>query len=127
MMWIAVIAGGALGSLARHVMNLAVLRLLGDTVPYATVAVNMIGSLVIGLLAGAMAAQRLTLSPTMRTFVFVGILGGFTTFSSFMLDSLTLLESGRPALTLANLAGQIGAGFLLVYLGFRLGLGSFPG
>jgi CrcB protein len=75
---------------------------------------------VIGVLAGVVATERLSMSSTMRTFVFVGILGGFTTFSSFMLDSFTLLENS-PLRAIANLAGQLLIGFLLILVGFRLG------
>src|SRR6185295_3749272 len=98
-----VLAGGALGSAARHAVNLSAGRLLGTPGPFATATVNLIGSLVIGVLAGALAAHRLTMSTTIRTFVFVGILGGFTTFSSLMIDSLTLLQAGPPGRVLFNI------------------------
>jgi CrcB protein len=120
--WLVVLGGGAIGSLARHGVNVAAARLFGGPVPYATAAVNLAGSLAVGALAGALAGQRLAMSPTMRTFVFVGILGGFTTFSTFMLDSLTLLEKGSVTATMVNLFGQLLVGFLLVWVGFRLGL-----
>src|SRR3954471_13463613 len=107
MMWIAVLLGGALGSGARHAVNIAAARLLGGPGPYGTATVNMFGSLCIGLLAGAIAAQRVSMSAPVRAFVFVGILGGFTTFSSFMLDSLTLLEAGMAGRAVANLIGQL--------------------
>jgi len=114
--------GGALGTVARHGVNVAMARLLGSTSSYATATVNLVGSLTIGVLAGLLATERLTMTSTMRTFVFVGILGGFTTFSSFMLDSLTLFDSPAPASAAVNLFGQLAAGFGLVYLGFRLGI-----
>jgi CrcB protein len=63
--------------------------MMGEPGPWATATVSMIGSLVIGMLAGALAGERLAMSPSARAFVFVGLLGGFTTFSSYMLDSLT--------------------------------------
>jgi Integral membrane protein possibly involved in chromosome condensation len=90
MIWLAVAFGGALGSMARHGVNLFFAHTLERAVPYATATVNLIGSAVIGLLAALIATGRLHLSTQARTFVFVGILGGFTTFSSFMLDTLTL-------------------------------------
>src|SRR4051794_12804806 len=102
MIWMAVLLGGALGSGVRHGFNIAVARLLGSPGPYGTATVNMVGSLCIGVLAGALAAQRVSMSAPARAFVFVGILGGFTTFSSFMLDSLTLLEAGLGARAAAN-------------------------
>ena len=90
MVWLAVGAGGALGSMLRHGVNVFVGHVLGRPGPYATATVNILGSLVIGALAGLIAGGRLHETPVMRAFVFVGILGGFTTFSALMLDSFTL-------------------------------------
>jgi CrcB protein len=121
MVWLAVAAGGAAGSLARHAVNILCSRMLDRPVPYATAVVNLSGALVIGLLAGLIASDRLHLTPATRAFVFVGILGGFTTFSSFMLDTLTLGEGGNPAAAFANLAGQTMAGVALVWAGYYFG------
>ena len=120
MTWLAVILGGALGTAARHAINLAAARVINTPVPYATATVNMVGSLVIGVLAGALAAERMSMSPFARTFVFVGILGGFTTFSSFMLDSLTLMHAGAPMKATLNLAGQLLLGLALTIAGYYL-------
>ena len=116
----AVALGGALGSLARHGVNSAVAQMLGRPVPYATAAVNLLGSAVIGMLAGLLASGRLTMAPTMRAFVFVGLLGGFTTFSSLMLDSLTLTHSGEGGVAMWNLVGQTAIGLIVVYAGYQL-------
>ena len=124
MTWMAVVVGGALGSVARHGVNVALTRMMTTPGPWATAAANIIGSLVIGVLAGALAAGRLSLSPSMRTFLFVGLIGGFTTFSSFMLDSLTMFEAGAPLKALVNLFGQLAAGLLLIYGGYYIGLRS---
>jgi CrcB protein len=123
MTWLAVLLGGALGAAARHGINLAAPRLFGSATPYATAAVNLIGALAIGVLAGAMAAQKLTLSPTERLLYLTGILGGFTTFSSLMLDSLVLWQAGATARAALNLAAQLVIGCLLVLGGYRLGFG----
>ena len=80
MTWLAVAVGGALGSLARHGVNILFAHVLERSVPYATAAVNILGAWVIGLLAALIATGRLHMSTEWRTFVFVGILGGFTTF-----------------------------------------------
>ena len=120
--WMAVVLGGALGSAARHGVNIATARLVSVPGPWPTTIVNLVGSLVIGVLAGALAGQRLSMSPVARTFVFVGILGGFTTFSSFMLDSLTLIEMGAPMKAGLNLAGQLVLGLLVTYAGYYIGL-----
>jgi CrcB protein len=87
-------------------------------VPYATATVNLIGSAIIGVLAGLVASERLAMTPTLRTFVFVGLLGGFTTFSSFMLDTLTLMHTGERTLALSNVVGQTVLGLIAVYAGY---------
>lgn len=121
MTWIAVLAGGAIGSAARHGVNVLAPRLFGSATPYATTAVNLLGSLVIGVIAGALASGRLTLATPARAFLFTGLLGGFTTFSSLMLDTLVLGQAGDVTKSVANLLGQIVVGLLLVYLGWRIG------
>ena len=116
--WISVALGGALGSLARHGVNALFAQSFARPVPYATAAVNLLGSVVIGVLAGLLASGRLVMSPNMRTFVFVGLLGGFTTFSSFMLDTLTLTHTGSHGLALSNVIGQVAIGLVAVYAGY---------
>jgi CrcB protein len=118
MIWISVALGGALGSLARHAVNAAFSRGASAGSPYATATVNIIGSLVIGVLAGLIASQRLTMTPPVRAFVFVGILGGFTTFSSFMLDTLTLSHSTEHGLAVSNVLLQIALGSIAVFAGY---------
>ena len=122
MTWVAVLLGGALGSAARHGVNLITARAFGTPTPYATATVNMIGALAIGVLAGALAAERVTLTSTERTLLITGVLGGFTTFSSLVLDSLVLWQSGAIARAVVNLIGQLVLGSLLVYLGYQLGV-----
>jgi CrcB protein len=121
MIWLAVAVGGALGSMARHGVNVYFAHALERSVPYATGAVNLAGSLVIGLLAALLATGRLHMSTELRTFVFVGILGGFTTFSSFMLDTFTLGHGGDHSLAFWNVALQVALGLGAVWAGYRLG------
>jgi fluoride exporter len=118
MTWIAVAVGGAIGSLARHAVNLAFAHLTETTTPYATATVNILGSLVIGVLAGLTAGGKLHLTPVSRTFIFVGILGGFTTFSSFMLDTLTLGHGNDHGLAVSNVLLQVVLGGLAVFAGY---------
>ena len=120
MLALAVAAGGALGSLARHATNVLVHRAVGESVPYATAIVNVVGCLTMGLLAGLISAGHVRLSETARAFVFVGVLGGFTTFSSFGLDTFTLLRSGAIALALGNVLGQVVIGLGSVFIGYRI-------
>ena len=118
MTWIAVALGGALGSLARHSVNIVFSHLTESTTPYATATVNILGSVVIGVLAGLIAGGKLHMTPAVRAFVFVGILGGFTTFSSFMLDTLTLEHGHEHGLALANVLLQTVVGLIAVFAGY---------
>jgi CrcB protein len=118
MTWIAVALGGGLGSMGRHAVNVAVARILGQPSPLSTALVNIAGCAVIGVLAGLMAAGGLRMTAAVRTFVFVGILGGFTTFSSFGLDTLTLAHDGRPLAAAANVLLQVSIGLAAVFIGF---------
>ena len=122
MIWLAVGAGGALGSMARHGVNVVFVHVFGRAIPYATAAVNIIGAAAIGLLAALIAGGRLPLSNGMRTFVFVGLLGGFTTFSSFMFDTFTLGHSGNHTLAFWNVALQTALGLAAVWGAYRFGM-----
>ena len=122
MIWLAVGAGGALGSIARHGVNIFFAHVLERATPYATASVNLLGSAVIGLLAALVATGRLHWSAEMRTFIFVGILGGFTTFSSFMLDTFTLGHGGDHTTAFWNVALQTAFGLAAVWSGYRLGV-----
>ena len=90
--YLLVFIGGGLGAAARHGANRAGLALLGPGFPWWTLAVNVIGSFLIGLLAGLFGA--LETGQNARLFLVTGVLGGFTTFSAFSLDTLTLWERG---------------------------------
>jgi CrcB protein len=122
MTWIAVAVGGALGSALRHWVNMEIAHRFGNPVPHATVLVNVIGCVVIGALAGRIAGGHLHMTAAMRTFVFVGVLGGFTTFSSFGLDTFTLVQGGDHVAAFWNIVVQVGVGLAGVWLGFSLAL-----
>lgn len=113
-----VMAGGAIGSGARHLVGRAALGLLGPGYPYGTLAVNLVGGFAMGLLAGLLA--RTGGSEQARLLLAVGVLGGFTTFSAFSLDVVAMLERGAllPAAGYV-LASVIGA-LLAVYAGLFL-------
>ena len=87
-----VMVGGAVGSGARYLTGRAMLSLLGPDYPFGTLAVNLIGGLLMGVLVGVLA--RNTASETWRLLLGVGVLGGFTTFSAFSLDVVTMIERG---------------------------------
>lgn len=114
--------GGALGSMARHGVGMAVAHLSPPRVtPYATMAVNLAGCLVIGALAGLIASHRVTMAAPLRAFIFVGVLGGFTTFSSFGLDTFTLARGGHAGSAALNVVIQVAAGLALVAAGYAGG------
>ncbi len=100
--------GGALGSVGRGYLTLALLRLTGPGFPWGTVVINVAGSFVIGAFA-ALTTQdsRFAQPPEMRAFVLTGICGGFTTFSSFSLQTLELLRDGRVGPACANMAASV--------------------
>ena len=89
---ILVMAGGALGSAARLLVGRATLAGFGPNFPYGTLTVNLVGGLAMGVLAGILA--RHPNSEAWRLLLGVGVLGGFTTFSSFSLDTIALIERG---------------------------------
>jgi CrcB protein len=107
--------------MARHGVNVLMSRIVHRPPPYGTAVVNLVGCVVIGVLAGLLASNRLQMSPAVRAFVFVGVLGGFTTFSSFGLDTFTLGHEGNYSTAFWNVAAQVGLGLLGVAAGFRAG------
>jgi CrcB protein len=111
---LAVGAGGALGSIARYLMTLGIQRLAGANFPAGTVAVNVLGSFAIGLLYVWLVERDA--SPMLRALLMVGLLGGFTTFSSFSLETVTLMMQasyGRAALNVLLSVGLCIGGTML--------------
>jgi CrcB protein len=108
--------GGALGSAARWLLSSAVLRASGSLFPLGTFAVNLLGCVVFGVIAGA-AEQRVPLTPAARLFLLTGILGGFTTFSSYAFESYALLRDGQFLSAIVNIVGQVVAGLAGVWIG----------
>jgi CrcB protein len=103
--YILVALGGAIGSLARAWVGVTAVRLVGASFPWGTMVINVAGSLLIGIVAAtALSPTRTLFTQEVRIFVMVGICGGFTTFSSFSLQTFELLREGRPAAALANVA-----------------------
>lgn len=119
--WLAVAFGGALGSAARHGVNRLVHQHWPSLrFPVATLAVNVLGCCIIGVLAGLLASGRLPMRNHLREFVFVGVLGGFTTFSTFGLDTVTLMRAGHAWQAGINVLAQVICGVGGVYAGVRL-------
>jgi len=119
--WIAVAIGGALGSMARHAVNHVVHAYgLATRFPAATLVVNVTGCFAIGVLAGLLASERIALRFYWREFIFVGLLGGFTTFSTFGLDTFVLARTQATPLAAVNVIAQVAGGLLVLWIGYRL-------
>ncbi len=92
---LAIAMGGAIGASLRYLTVGWVARVFGTALPFGTLAVNVVGSLLMGVLAVAMVARLQNVDLPIAPFVMTGILGGFTTFSAFSLDTVVLIEEGR--------------------------------
>lgn len=114
--------GSGLGGVLRFLCSGLVARTFGETFPWGTLLVNVSGSFLIGLFAVVSGPDgRLLVGLTARQFVMVGIFGGYTTFSSFSLQTLTLLQDGERLYALANIALSVGLCLFGVWLGAVLG------
>lgn len=121
MIWLLVGVGGALGSVARHGLNHVIQqRNIAGTFPWGIFVINVLGSAAIGVFAGLVTSGRFSVSHELRTFVIVGFLGGFTTFSSFSFDTLALIRAGRIEAALLNAVGQVALSLIAVWVGYRL-------
>ncbi|MDF2601661.1 MAG: putative fluoride ion transporter CrcB [Methylobacterium brachiatum] len=115
-----VILGAGLGGGVRYGMNVAVARLLpGFGFPLATLVINVLGSFLMGVLAEGFALRGAAGHPA-RLFLTTGILGGFTTFSTFSLDAISLYERGEPALAALYVAVSVAGGLLGLIAGMAL-------
>ena len=117
-----VMCGGALGAGGRYWLGGALLRRLGDGIPWGTLAANLIGSFAIGFLA-VWLEGRGPQALYWRAFLIVGVLGGLTTYSSLMLEVLLLSRGPRSPVALAYLGTTLVLGLLLVWLGTRVAAG----
>lgn len=118
---IAVACGGALGAVMRFLVASGVYQWLGRDFPFGTLAVNVMGSFLLGLMTEALILQRIAISQDYRTAVLVGLFGSFTTFSTFSLETLALLEQGNIAKAGTNIVVSIVACLLAVWIGLMLG------
>ena len=120
---LAVAAGGAAGAVLRLWVSSAVYALAGRDFPYGTLAVNVLGSLAMGVLF-VLLVERMDADPLWRAGLLIGLLGAFTTFSTFSMETLALLEEGQAGRALANMGLSVmlcvGAAWLGVLLGRTL-------
>ncbi len=114
---LAIAIGGSFGAILRFLVSTGVYQWLGREFPYGTLAVNIIGSFLLGLLTEGLIVQRIAIGVDYRAAILVGFIGAFTTFSTFSLETLYLLEQGQAVKALGNVFISITACILAVWLG----------
>ncbi|MDL2340855.1 MAG: fluoride efflux transporter CrcB [Pseudomonadota bacterium] len=119
MPYLIIFLGAGIGGALRHAVNVAAARALGTGFPAGTMIVNLLGSFLMGLLAGYF-LFRPGLSQDVRLFLTTGVLGGFTTFSAFSLDAALMVERHQYGLAAAYVGGSVIAGVGALFLGLAL-------
>lgn len=119
MLYLIVFIGAGIGGALRHGVNISAGRFLGIGFPFGTLIVNLVGSFVMGLFAGYF-LFRPGVSQHVRLFLTTGILGGFTTFSSFSLDTALLIERHAYGMAAAYVAGSVVAGLVALFAGMSV-------
>jgi CrcB protein len=112
--------GGAVGAVLRYGASLSVYSVLGRSFPYGTLFVNVSGSLLMGILSVLM-LERFNIGPEWRAAVLVGVLGSFTTFSTFSIETLNLLEQGDLVRAMANIVLSVLVCLVAVWFGVLIG------
>ena len=120
MKWACLVIGGVTGTLARYFFTDAVYEVMGTGFPYGTFLVNVVGCLAIGFLA-ALSESKFLLGPNARLLLMAGFCGAFTTFSAFMLETVTLMRDGHSLKAFFNVTMSIVAGFLALQAGVWAG------
>lgn len=123
MLYLIVFLGAGIGGALRHGVNVAAARAFGFTFPFGTLIVNIVGSFMMGFFAGYF-AFRPGIDQHMRLFLTTGILGGFTTFSAFSLDTMLLIERNRYALAAGYAAGSVAFSVAALFIGLALFRGA---
>jgi len=113
--------GGACGAVLRFLVSTGLYSWLGRDFPYGTLAINVSGSFLMGLLSEALILQRIAIGVEYRAAILVGLLGAFTTFSTFSLETLLLIEQGNLGKAAMNTLANVGGCLLAVWLGLLLG------
>lgn len=113
---LAIAFGGAFGAVSRHYLAGYVTRLMGTEFPYGTFAVNILGSFLMGVLV-ALFAFKWNVEQEVRAFLTVGLLGGFTTFSTYSLETVLLIERGTWSLAGLYMLGSLGVGVMALFAG----------
>lgn len=118
---LAIALGGSVGAVLRFLVSNGVYLWLGRGFPYGTLAVNVIGSLLFGILVETLTLQRVAMAAEFRAAILVGFFGAFTTFSSFALETVTLLEQGHSSKAVYNVVISVAACLIAVWLGLLAG------
>ena len=120
--WIAVALGGAIGSIGRFWLAGAMAALTGPRFPWGTLLINVLGSFVIGLVAGlTLTPGRVGMHPDLRIFLMTGVCGGFTTFSAFSLQTLELIQAGDVVPAMGYAIGSVVLCVIATYAAWALG------
>lgn len=120
--WVAVAVGGAIGSVGRFWLAGAMTEWTGVRFPWGTLLINVLGSFIIGLVAGlTLTPARIGMHPDTRIFLMTGVCGGFTTFSAFSLQTLELMQAGAMVPALGYTVGSVVLCVLATYCGWLLG------
>ncbi len=117
--WIAIAGGGALGAVARYALANSIYTILGRGFPYGTLAVNLIGSFFMGFLF-VLLLERINVGPEIRAAIIVGFLGSFTTFSTFSMETLTLINQEAYTKAALNIVLSVVVCILFAALGVAL-------
>lgn len=118
--FLAIAAGGAIGSVLRYWVSINTHAIFGRDFPYGTLTVNVIGSLLMGLLF-VLFVERWEIETVIRSAILIGLLGAFTTFSTFSIETLNLVEDGSYAKALINILVSVSASLAAAWLGIVIG------
>lgn len=119
-LWLAVGAGGFIGAVMRFGISKGCVLLFGARFPWGTLVANALGAFAIGFLAASFAG-RMSAAPWVRTLILTGLLGALTTFSSFSLETLNLVQDGETVRSALNIVANVSMSLFLVWIGYHLG------
>ena len=119
MKWIYLVVGGSLGTVLRYVITNAVQCRLGFNFPYGTLVVNSLGCFLAGIFM-VMIDKKFSANPDLKLFLMVGVLGAFTTFSTFIIDSADLIYKGRSMAGFINIVGSVLLGYIFLLIGMQV-------
>lgn len=117
---VAVFVGGGIGSVARYLLGMLALQRFGPGFPYGTLLINVLGSFAIGIVAQLAQSRAYAIAPSARLFLAVGLLGGFTTFSTFAYESITLAGEGALGIGVAYVLASVLLGLGAAFAGMVL-------